>query len=48
MWISSKNFINIRLNDTILKYNENHEKIENSLNSMSKDISKFEKSCFLQ
>lgn len=46
--ISSKNFINIRLNDTILKYNENHEKIENSLNSMSKDISKFEKSCFLQ
>lgn len=42
---SSFNFINIRLNNTSHKYNENHEKIENSLNLMSKEISNYEKSC---
>ena len=42
---SSNNFINIRLNSTNHKYDENKEKIENSLNLMSKEIINYEKSC---
>ena len=42
---SSLNFINIRLNNTNNKYDENKEKIENSLNLMSKEINNYEKSC---
>ena len=39
------NFINIRLTNTNLKYVQNKEKIENSLNIMNKEISNYEKSC---
>ena len=42
---SSFNFINNKLNNTNLKYTENKEKIENSLNLMNKEISNYEKSC---
>ena len=42
---SSNNFINIRLHNTNNKYNENKEKIENSLNLMNKEITNYEKSC---
>ena len=42
---SSLNFINIRLTNTNNKYDENKEKIENSLNLMSKEINNYEKSC---
>ena len=42
---SSFNFINIRLPNTNLKYDQNKEKIENSLNIMNKEISNYEKSC---
>ena len=42
---SSFNFINNKLNNTNLKYIENKEKIENSLNLMNKEISNYEKSC---
>ena len=42
---SSHNFINLRLNNTNNKYNQNKEKIENSINLMNKEISNYEKSC---
>ena len=42
---SSFNFINIRLTNTNNRYDENLEKIENSLNLMSNEISNYEKSC---
>ena len=42
---SSFNFINVRLNNTNLKYVQNKEKIENSLNLINKEISNYEKSC---
>ena len=42
---SSFNFINNKLNNTNLKYTENKEKIENSLNLINKEISNYEKSC---
>ena len=42
---SSFNFINIRLNNTNEKYDQNKEKIENSLNLINKEISNYEKSC---
>ena len=42
---SSNNFINIRLNATDHKYDENKENIDNSLFLMSKEISNYEKSC---
>ena len=42
---SSFNFINIRLINTNLKYVQNKEKIENSLNLMNKEILNYDKSC---
>ena len=42
---TSFNFINVRLNNTNLKYMDNKEKIENSLNLMNKEISNYENSC---
>ena len=42
---SSNNFINIILNNTNHKFDENKEKIENSLNLMSKEITNYEKIC---
>ena len=42
---TSFNFINVRLTNTNLKYVQNKEKIENSLNIMNKEISNYEKSC---
>ena len=47
---SSNNFINIRLHNSNNKYDENKEKIENSLNLMNKEILNYEKnsiSCIL-
>ena len=41
---SSFNFINIRLKNSNSKFQENKEKIENSLNLMYKEISNYEKS----
>ena len=42
---TSFNFINIRLNNTNNKYDQNKEKIENSINLMNKEILNYEKSC---
>ena len=42
---SSFNFINIILNNTNNKFEQNEEKIENSINLMNKEISNYEKSC---
>ena len=42
---SSLNFINIRLYNSNNKFDENKEKIENSLNLMNKEINNYEKSC---
>ena len=42
---ASFNFINIRLNNTNLKYVDNKKKIENSLLLADKEISNYEKSC---
>ena len=42
---SSFNFVNIRLNDTNSKFNDNKDEIENSLNLINKEISNYEKSC---
>ena len=42
---TSSNFINIRLKNTNDKYEENKEKIENSMNMINKEISNYEKSC---
>ena len=42
---SSFNFINVRLTETNDKYEQNKEKIENSLNLINKEISKYQNSC---
>ena len=42
---SSFNFVNIRLNDTNSKFNDNKDEIENSTNLINKEISNYEKSC---
>ena len=42
---SSFNFINVRLTETNDKYEQNKEKIENSLNLINKEISKYQSSC---
>jgi hypothetical protein len=42
---TSSNFINIRLKNTNDKYDENKEKIENSMNMINKEVSNYEKSC---
>ena len=42
---TSLNFINIRLKNSNVKYEDNKESIENSMNMMSKEISNYEKSC---
>ena len=42
---TSLNFINNNLKNSDIKFEENKEKIENSLNMMSKEISNYEKSC---
>ena len=42
---SSLNFINIRLKNTNDKYEKNKNKIENSINISTKELSKYEKSC---
>ena len=42
---SSFNFINVRLIETNDKYEQNKEKIENSLNLINKEISKYQSSC---
>lgn len=42
---STFNFININLNNTNIKFEQNKDKIDNSLNLMSKEITNYEKSC---
>ena len=42
---TSLNFIQIRLKNTNDKYEENKEKIDNSMNMLKKEISNYEKSC---
>ena len=42
---STFNFINVNLSNTNIKFDQNKDQIENSLNLMSKEITNYEKSC---